>query len=407
MASLSEINAWCRIPRVPDLLRKNEKHAKMFDPAVVPIGPYHRGKSHLSEMEGHKKEAATAFAGANTNALCNKVSEVADTCRDCYDRSLLLLMSKDEFTRMLFIDGCFILQFIDRFVRNDMKDFPVSAHLHGFILRDMFLLENQLPYLLLEKLMEVKRVDIDTFLDSVPGTPKRKTQTENRGKSIEGPHRHILARLQELQLGPRGETSQLPWKRSWLSFRSARELVRAGIAIKPGETNFLREVKFEPGPVWGRLSLPPIVIDDLTRPRLLNMIAFEMCSGSTDGGYGVMSFVWFLNLLIDHADDVKELREAGVLVNMLGSDEEVAEFFNETVADLLPDQQPYYPVINNINDYRNNKFRVPLYRMLHRRFGSPWAAIAFLVAFVLLVLTVVQTVYTAIQTHYTIHPPTK
>nr|CAD1828332.1 unnamed protein product [Ananas comosus var. bracteatus] len=367
MASPSEINAWRRIPRVPDLLRKNEKHAKMFDPAIVAIGPYHRGKPHLLEMEDHKKEAAIAFAEGNKNALYKKVREVVGACRDCYDRSSISMMCDNDFARMLFVDGCFILQFIDQFVKDKLEDFPVSTHLHRFILRDMFLLENQLPYVLLKKLMEAKSVRIDEFLYHIADTPIQLR------RGIEWLHRpHILAGLQELQLGPPGGTSQLPWDSSWLSFRSARELVRAGIVLQPGETNFLRDVKFEVGLLWGKLSLPQIAVDNLTRPRLLNMVAFEMCSGTTGRGYGVMSFVWFLNLLIDHADDVKELREARVLVNMLDSDEEVAEFFNEAVADLLPYQQPYFPVINIINEYRNDKVRVALYRMLHRRFGNPW-----------------------------------
>nr|CAD1828328.1 unnamed protein product [Ananas comosus var. bracteatus] len=131
-----------------------------------------------------------------------------------------------------------------------------------------------------------------------------------------------------------------------------------------------------------------------------------MCS-ATGGDYGITSFVWFLDLLIDHADDVKELRQAGVLQNVLGSDEQVAEMFNEIAMDLVPNQQAYSTVMQSINSYYTFKARVLIYRMLRRRFGSPWLAVAFLAAVALLTLTVVQTVYTVIQTHCTVHPPSK
>nr|CAD1828327.1 unnamed protein product [Ananas comosus var. bracteatus] len=172
--------------------KQNEKHTKMFDPVVVAISPYHCGEPHLLAMEDQKKAASRAFAKPNAHALYNKVVEIVGECRDCYDGGSLPLMSIDEFTCMLFIDGCFILQFIDQVVKNDMNDFTMRAHLQGFILRDMFLLENQLPYLLLEKLMEAKSVDIDKFVDQVADTQGQwqKMEKEKSSKSIDGVHQH-------------------------------------------------------------------------------------------------------------------------------------------------------------------------------------------------------------------------
>nr|CAD1828329.1 unnamed protein product [Ananas comosus var. bracteatus] len=388
MPNLNRSRSQPLMQRVPDLLRKNKKHAEMFDPVVVAIGPYHHDKAHLA-MEYHKKVAAAAFATPDTGAFYDKVTEIVGKCRDCYDGRTVPTMSDEKFASMLFFDSCFVLQFIDQFVKNKLEDFTVSTHLQGFILRDIFLLENQLPYLLLEKLMELKSVDIDGFLDHVADTQGQwqKMEKENR-------------------TGAGGQTPQLGWGSSWQSFRSAKELIESGIKLRRGKTSFLHDVKFTPCLVWAELSLPRIVVDDLTRSRLLNMIALEMCSGA-GGDYGITSFVWFLDLLIDHADDVKELRQARVLLNALGSDEQVAELFNEIATDLVPDQQAYSGVMNNINAYYGNTVRVSIYRMLHTHFGSPWSAIAFLAAFVLLVLTVVQTIFSVIQTHYTVHPPSK
>nr|CAD1828326.1 unnamed protein product [Ananas comosus var. bracteatus] len=398
-----------RIPRVPDSLRKNEKHAEMFDPAVVAIGPYHRGKPHLSAMEDHKKEAAKAFAKPNGHALYRKVTEIVAQCRDCYggdddDDGRLRLMNDEDFACMLFVDGCFVLEFIYMFVKNDFTEFTVRAHLHGLILRDIFLLENQLPYLLLKKLMEVKSVPIYEFLDRVAGTQgqRRKmgkesssTKSTNEQQQHPHPHPHLLAQFRERHLGPADDetSTQLARGSSEQSFRSAKELVEAGIKIRRGNTSFLRDVTFRPCLVWGKLSLPRIVVDDLTRSRLLNMIALEMSAGGGGGDYGVTSFVWFMDLLIYSADDVKELRQAGVLQNLLGRDEHLAELFNDIAKDLVPDQKAYHGVMKSINRYYKFKLRVILNQVLRTRLG------------LILVLTVLATIFTVIQTFFTIYPP--
>ncbi|MBA0860239.1 hypothetical protein Goshw_015535, partial [Gossypium schwendimanii] len=43
-----------------------------------------------------------------------------------------------------------------------------------------------------------------------------------------------------------------------------------------------------------------------------------------------------LDPLIDEAEDVKEMRDTGILYNRLGSDEEVAKLFSQMNTDLVP-----------------------------------------------------------------------
>ena len=63
---------------------------------------------------------------------------------------------------------------------------------------------------------------------------------------------------------------------------------------------------------FGFLRLPPIIVDDSTRPKFFNLIACEMCP-DFNNDYGVFSYISFLDSLIDEANDVKELRKAGIL----------------------------------------------------------------------------------------------
>jgi hypothetical protein len=90
----------------------------------------------------------------------------------------------------------------------------------------------------------------------------------------------------------------------------------------------LSDISFTTLACLGYLFLPPIIVDDSTRPKFLNLIAYEMCLDFKND-FGVTSYISFLDSLFNEANDVKILRKAGVLYNCLGSDEEVAKLFNE------------------------------------------------------------------------------
>jgi hypothetical protein len=104
----------------------------------------------------------------------------------------------------------------------------------------------------------------------------------------------------------------------------------------------------------GYLSLPPIIVDDSTRPKFLNLIAYEMCLDFKND-FGVTSYISFLDSLIDEPNDVKKLRKARVLHNFLGSDEEVAQLFNEIGTDLVPNPETYMEVKVKIQKFYDNK----------------------------------------------------
>ncbi|XP_072959111.1 UPF0481 protein At3g47200-like [Typha angustifolia] len=386
-----------KLHKVPQLLRKNKEKDKPFDPVIVAIGPYHHFDEHLTDMEDHKKAATYDFAGAQMDLYYYKVAGVAQEAKRMYV-DVPPEMSEIDFTLMLFFDGCFVLDFIDKFVKGESKDLRISTHLHGFILRDMLLLENQIPYIVLDALMSVRKVDIDKFLNQIVGIEAKGNGTGGNGSrgvgsGLQG-RAHLLALLREKHLG-NDDQARLYWveDNSWQSFRSAKELSAAGIKLCQSASRHMRDVRFQSYYLWGKLTIPRMVVDDLTRSRLLNMVAFEMCPGAASD-YGITSFVWLLDCLIDHADDVKELRKKGILLNALGSDEQVADLFNEIATDLAPDQQAYNHVMKKIASHCGSKTKVFIYQLIDTHFSSPWTAISFVAAVVLLVLTVLQTIFT-------------
>ncbi|KAH1084279.1 hypothetical protein J1N35_024040 [Gossypium stocksii] len=141
------------------------------------------------------------------------------------------------------------------------------------------------------------------------------------------------------------------------------------------------------------LCLPPISVNDST----MNLIAYEMCS-DFDNDFTVTSYMCFLDLLIDEAEDVKDLRDAGILYNRLGSDEEVAKLFNKMNTDLVPSPMIYSGVKEKIHNHCKNMWISQAAQGYYTYFRSPWTFLAFVGAITALLLG-------ALQTYCAIHQP--
>ncbi|MBA0619444.1 hypothetical protein Godav_028619, partial [Gossypium davidsonii] len=110
----------------------------------------------------------------------------------------------------------------------------------------------------------------------------------------------------------------------------------------------------------------------------MNLIAYEMCPDFYNNNFTVTSYIGFLDSLIDEAEDVKELRDAGILYNRLGSDKEVAKLIKKMNMDLVPSLMIYRHVKLQIHDHHNNMWiRYPaqvyvLFLGLVGRFSHLW-----------------------------------
>ena len=131
-------------------------------------------------------------------------------------------------------------------------------------------------------------------------------------------------------------------------------------------------------------------MDDSTGRKFFNLIAYKMCP-DFENDYAVTSYISFLDSLIDEASDVKMLRKAGILYNCLGSDDEVAQVFNEIGTDLVPNIEIYSEVKSQIQDLYKKQGRTWIPQVLHEHFSSPWTLTAFFGALLVLALTIIQT----------------
>ncbi len=73
---------------------------------------------------------------------------------------------------------------------------------------------------------------------------------------------------------------------------------------------------------------------------VLSLASYESCPDFLNDKE-VTSYICFLDSLIDHPDDVKLLREAGIIINLFGSDQEIAQLFTGLGNELVPNRQLY------------------------------------------------------------------
>ncbi|KAH0450095.1 hypothetical protein IEQ34_020787 [Dendrobium chrysotoxum] len=105
--------------------------------------------------------------------------------------------------------------------------------------------------------------------------------------------------------------------------QSAIELRKAGVSFCKSNTKNFRDINFN----GGILSLPPLEIDDTTESLLLNRMAFERLHAIA--GNEVIAYAFFMDGLINIADDVALLRTEEIIMSWVGCDGNIANMFNK------------------------------------------------------------------------------
>ncbi|PRQ54215.1 hypothetical protein RchiOBHm_Chr2g0175051 [Rosa chinensis] len=419
----------CCIFRVPEVLRRQKKEA--YTPDIVSIGPFHRGAKKLKLLENVKKWYLKCLflpqrQGQRSTALSLdslteriKVEELDKRARGCYSDPCHHL-DQDDFIEMLILDGCFLIELFRKApsqhedIRQDNDDpiFNMSCMLE-YLYHDLLLLENQLPWFVLQYFYNLidsgsskllREVVIDFFKDSVSDFKIFST----RDPKIEILHILDLIRtslvhehevknenVQQKQdsgvpiTNIKKDLVHLPQR-----IPSAASLSEAGVEFKNGTSGCILNIKFEKGV----FTIPPLAIDERTGPLFRNLMAYEQCYISCK--HKITSYAVLMDNLIDTNEDVNLLCEKHIVANWLSADD-AAKFFNDLYNDTTVIDFVYKELCENVHKYHEatwNRWREKLKRDY---FDTPWATISFFAAFVLLVLTFLQTIYT-IQPYY--HP---
>ncbi|XP_049934583.1 putative UPF0481 protein At3g02645 [Nymphaea colorata] len=413
------------IYRWPNDLVITSSLSKHRTPHMVSLGPFHHRKEHLQPMEHHKVRALFRIlkkSNVSTSDFIKSLKDVEQELRDSYD-NLDQKMTSDSFLRMMLLDGCFMLELFRTRLQGEPEypDDPVF-NLRGVVMdtvinRDMMILENQIPLLVLRKLqgiVEKKEINDDTYLKNLFGriygfsdtSPVNKpnlhildvyrkclikecaptkqttptTQVPSNPVSTQGPSRlhgaseKVKSMLTSIPILDFRALCCRPITKS--NVRSAMRFHEAGVEFRKRDPYNGLRVTFDKEN--GVLTLPVILVHNHTAAIYVNIMAFERMHSKLWTDQKMISFVGFMDSLVDTAEDVNLLCSRGIMTNLLGSDEEAAEVFNNLLIGIphCPDYEVYDPLQKYVASYWNAA-RAYLKR---KYFKNPWAAVSLLAA---------------------------
>lgn len=370
------------IQRFPETLRGGINWS-YTTPLAVSLGPYHHGSPMVGEVEKvkqHVMERLCFESGCTVEAVREKMRSVAGSARACYANDEKLSgVDADAFADMMALDGCFLLQFIVSMCPEDPDSPPDAlmsmAEIHtrfDIIARDIMLLENQVPWVVVKALMEFRTVpaaaSVDKFISVMAATfdvrsvnPFAGTATGSSSSSNDdGEHEptHILGLFQYRQVSgsARGHHHNAGLTTLSSIFSSAMELAEIGVRLTSSKMTKFGEMSMKKGRfLHGELSLAPVFLNELTACWLINMAAYEACVGATQAdNYAVSSYISLVALLIDREGDVKELR-AKSIVHSTFSDDQALGFF-KLLSSRLRIGRRYYHIFECLQEYKKERW---------------------------------------------------
>lgn len=403
----------CSIFKVPSHLRHVNERA--FEPQILSIGPYHRGKDKLKMMEEHKKRYLQKLlqrrGESSVERYVTAMIGLEGRARQFYDQSEVSL-GQDEFVEMLLLDGCFIVELIRKYnnipgVRDDDDPVFKGPSILPCIKTDTMLLENQLPFFVLWELFAKTSGQSETDFSGMALNFCRRIFPGLGNHGVpENVCKHLLDMLYHAGYQP-PDSTESPNDNDWHLIRNAKELQEAGIKFKKREgSSRLFDVVFLKN---GTIEIPCLKIDDTTESLFRNVVAYEQCSQRQH--LYVTDYITLMDCLITTQEDVQILRHSGIIVNGLGDDGMVCSLFNNLCKNVIlsdPLDFSYHKVFDGVTKHCNRKRNVWMAKLRRKRnvwmatlkrdyFNSPWALLSFLAAVALLLFTLVQTVFTVMS----------
>lgn len=436
--------------RVPTFLKYATKGGS-FLPQIVSLGPYHHRNAELSPMEKHKGRAlvrmmmrfnlnhdkdptAKEFSSRAVDEISKAEGEIRNTYEeriDCNAEALALMLS---------LDGCFILEILRTLGK---ENFPVAEASNyyepvfernkidytGFdILCDILMLENQIPLIVLRKLLELELKSTDnvdsTLFTVLVKSPRSKFypfkydmkewsrpqkqqaqaqaqagQQQQAQQVADVQIHHLLGLLHNFIVSPPFPGDGDPAHQTSSGGSNGVRRIPCAVELRNAGIRFerclggIKNIRFEKKSAT--VFLPPIQITDYTEVLFRNLIAFELCKAS-EINY-VTCYLSLMDELIDSEEDVGVLRKSGVVINYLGSDSEVAQLFNGLCSAVTVSRRDAFEELKGqVDEHYKSKFKVWSAEFVKEHVSSPWRCLALAAAILALLLTALQTVYSII-----------
>ncbi|XP_028808763.1 UPF0481 protein At3g47200-like [Neltuma alba] len=432
------------IYRVQCTLRDLNKEA--YTPQLISIGPIHYGQEKLIPMQKQKLRYFHLFwfRVSDDKRMTNFkefLKNEEQVIRHLYAEEFKEIKS-EEFVSMLLLDSVFIMELFLRFSSEEKdKDDPIlnQTWLKLSIQRDLMVLENQIPFYILDKLYTTVVPEIcqayERFIDLAseyfksfdpyarfdpvetllkPDKDSKISSKSGNNRSANGPKKRYSARLQEhginnakhftdlirsfyvndLELKPLPSTNA----------RSATKLREAGVSFEKVKKKKLLCIKFKKHPIlsWflclgckpalrcfkARLRTPQFKVDHTTECVLRNLMALEQYHYE-DKPY-VCNYASLLDSLIHTSDDVELLVEKEVIVHELGSNKEVAVLVNGLCKNVMTKGTCYKRIIDDLNKHYENPWNHTMAALNLVYFRDTWRTSSTVIGIAILIYTMLN-----------------
>ncbi|KAF5938976.1 hypothetical protein HYC85_023235 [Camellia sinensis] len=282
-------------------------------------------------------------------------------------------LNSDKFLEIILVDAAFIIEVLLRYWFDDLitpndRIFRKPWMIND-INQDLLLLENQLPFFVLEDLFEMTNINL----------------VFNENETWSYPFIcltfHWFLNSNKIQeLVSYQEKSLRHTKRKFEFIPSATELHEAGVKFKQCFGN------------------PTEKIYDSTKHLLQNIMAYEQCHCEVKF---VTDYTVILVYLTNTSKDVELLVKPKVIENWLSDNNDVSNLFNGIDKEVILDTNAYYftKVHKELNDYYkicSHKWKATL---RHNYCNTPWQVLSIIVAAILLGLTFIQSLCSLVSCH--------
>ncbi|KAJ7962798.1 Plant protein of unknown function (DUF247) [Quillaja saponaria] len=167
---------------------------------------------------------------------------------------------------------------------------------------------------------------------------------------------------------------------------SVTELSKSGIHFLPTNGS-ISSINFDCKSFT--LYLPTVCLDVNSEVFLRNLVAYEASTAS--GPLVFTRYTELMNGIIDTEEDVKLLRDKGIIMNHLKSDEEVANLWNGMSKSIRLTKVPFLDkVIEDVNKYHNGRMKVKVWKFMKLYVFNSWKLLTLLAAILLLLLMGLQ-----------------
>ncbi|KAG6673046.1 hypothetical protein I3842_16G091700 [Carya illinoinensis] len=391
------------IYRVPDSLRELNKEA--YIPQVISIGPLHHGSLKLKSMENYKLRLFRKFVertNIDKEKLASIIQDSEESVRECYAEAIPF--DPDTLKQIILVDASFLIEFFLRFwsgfegIGDDLME--LKPWRIRQIVVDLRLLENQLPFFIIEKLYELLPLESpstypSSFLElTLDGYFIGENVQKIRDDGIDSEEViHLLDLKRYFYLCPRQSLPERSFKVVDKMY-CASQLAEAGLKFKPISSRSIVDLKFNEGV----LEIPTFTLDTETEIEVRNLVALEQCHYPLERY--VTDYFIMLDFLIDTGKDVellvdkeiiKKTRLGANIIPTLAGSFCTGISWREVNTD-------YYDLCRQLVEFRKKHWYVILKSSLKRDyFRTPWMGAATVGAIILLILTLIQTICTVIS----------